>query len=229
MDASLYQSQLTYYDERAPEYEASYDTAYTLADRSIPDPNAYRREAAFLSMFAQDLIRGRAIDIACGTAFLLPHYAPHCCSITLFDQSENMLSECMKKARGLGITDKCTFVRGDFFGHDFPGGAFDSALMSFFLSHLSPDLEQRLFGRLRALLDSEGSFLIADSFWSAERRERVPKEGRQARSLNDGTTFDIYKKYLDEADLRRMEREYAVTLTIVHTGRVFIAVHGAFL
>jgi len=44
-----------------------------------------------------------------------------------------------------------------------------------------------------------GRFLILDSAWSTERAKFNAREERQPRRLNDGTAFEIYKRYCVEA------------------------------
>jgi hypothetical protein len=70
--------------------------------------------------------------------------------------------------------------------------------------------------------------LILDSIWSQERARTRNKEGRQTRTLNDGRTFDIYKKYFTEDDVAAMARRYDLDLSLVHAGRVYLAVWGRF-
>jgi len=76
---------LAYYNERAPEYEEAYTLGTGTASITEPD----------------QIVRGRIVDLACGTAFWLPHYAQHCRHMTLFDQSDNMLAEAREKATRL--------------------------------------------------------------------------------------------------------------------------------
>jgi ubiquinone/menaquinone biosynthesis C-methylase UbiE len=75
---------------------------------------------------------GRIMDLACGTAYWLPHYAPNCSRIALFDQSDRMLTEARAKATLLGVDDRCSFVRCDFFEHEFEQNSYDTALVGFF-------------------------------------------------------------------------------------------------
>ena len=98
----------------------------------------------------------------------------NCSRITLFDQSERMLAEARTKATRLGIVDRCTFVPGDFFEHDFGQHAYDTTLVGFFLSHLTEDQERRLFDALRTMLDSSGRFLILDSRGALSGRSSMP-------------------------------------------------------
>jgi ubiquinone/menaquinone biosynthesis C-methylase UbiE len=215
---------LAYYDQRASEYEEAYTLGTGTA--SIADPEVFKTEARVLAGIVRQFAHGRIMDLACGTAYWLPEYAPNCSHITLFDQSERMLMEARDKVGRLGITDRCTLVHGDFFGHAFARGAYDTALVGFFLSHLTKDQEHELFDALRTMLASSGRFLILDSAWSPERAAVNHKVERQPRRLNDGTTFEIYKRYCDRDDLARWATEYGVHLHVEHFGAAFYAVSG---
>jgi len=172
--------------------------------------------------------RGSLMDLACGTAYWLRHYAANCSRITLFDQSERMLAEARAKASGLGILDRCDFVHGDFFAHNFATDSHATALVGFFVSQLTYARERVLFDALRTLLQSGGRFLILDSAWSPERAKFNSKVERQPRQLTDGTRFEIYKRYCDRNDISRWAEERDVTLHVEHFGPAFYAVSGVF-
>lgn len=229
MDRELRTSIVNYYNARAGEYEEIY-TLGKLGKRpvSISDPAIYKAEAKALSKLINRFCHGKHIDIACGTGFWLPFYAQNCTKITLLDQSQQMLSMCQRKIRSLEIEDKCSLLCEDVFQHRFEPMAFDSALAGFFLSHLTPKLEGRFFQILKTILTPGGRFLIIDSIWSTERAKHQKKEGWQERTLNDGSRFDIYKRYFDKGDFRVMEGEYGFHLSILHAGRAFFAVTGGF-
>jgi ubiquinone/menaquinone biosynthesis C-methylase UbiE len=159
---------LTYYDQRAPEYEEAYTLGTGTA--SIPDPEVFKTEARVLAGIVSRFAHGRLMDLACGTAYWLPYYAPNCSHITLFDQSDGMLTEGRAKADHLGIANRCVFVQGDFFEQTFDENAYDTALVGFFVSHLAEAQEPLLFDALRRMLDSSGRFLILDSAWSPNGR-----------------------------------------------------------
>ena len=84
MDSDLRQRMLTYYDERAPEYEEAYTLGGT-GTASIPDPEIFKAETRALAGIVGRFAHGRLMDLACGTAYWLPHYAPNCSRMTLFD------------------------------------------------------------------------------------------------------------------------------------------------
>ena len=226
MDPNLRHSMLDYYNERAPEYEEVYTLGKGSA--SIPDPNVFKSEAASLGRIVERFAHGRMIDIACGTAYWLPYYASHCSNITFFDQSEKMLGECKKKVDILGIVEKSIVLRGDFFDLDFGHGAYDCALIGFFWSHLTELHEQILFNTLKNMLGSSGRFLILDSAWSDQRAQFNEKVEHQERRLNDGRTFEIYKRYCNRDDITRWAKRYDVTVCIEHFETAYCAVSGSY-
>jgi ubiquinone/menaquinone biosynthesis C-methylase UbiE len=226
VDSDLRQRMLAYYDQRAPEYEEAYTLGTGTA--SIQNPEVFKAEARALAGIVQRIARGRIMDLACGTAYWLPEYAPNCSHITLFDQSDRMLTEARAKANRLGVIDRCVVLRGDFFDHVFEPAAYDTVLAGFFLSHLTEAQEHSLFDALRAMLDSSGRFLILDSAWSLERARFNRRVEHQPRRLNDGTTFEIYKRYCDRNDIAGWAREYGIELNVEHFGPAFYAVSGSF-
>jgi demethylmenaquinone methyltransferase/2-methoxy-6-polyprenyl-1,4-benzoquinol methylase len=226
MDVDLRQRMLDYYNERAPEYEEAYTIGTGTA--SIPDPEVFRAEARQLAGMVKSFGSGRLIDLACGTGYWLPFYADRCSQVTLFDQSEKMLNECRKKVDRLGLVERFVLVRGDFFEYDFPSASYDCALVGFFLSHLTESQEPLLFATLRRILGSSGHFLILDSAWSQQRARFNKKVERQERRLNDGTRFEIYKRYIDRSDVLGWASKYDVTMRIEYFGTAFVAVAGHF-
>jgi len=217
---------LAYYDERAPDY----DEAYTLGTgtASIRDPGVFTTEAQALSAVVERCVGGRVLDLACGTGYWLSAYASRCSHVTLLDQSERMLAECRTKVERSGLGDRCTLVRGDVFEHRLDAAAYDCALVGFLISHLTDSEEARLFAALKTVLTASGRFLILESAWSPARAEVHIKAGRQERRLNDGSAFDIYKRYFDRADVTKWARRYAVSLDVEHFGTAFLAVSGRF-
>jgi len=226
MGPSLRESMFRYYDERAPEYEDAYVLGTGTA--SMPDPNIFRREASVLAGIVERFARGRMVDLACGTGYWLPFYAARCSSITVIDQAPRMLDQCRKKMATSGARAHMMVVQGDVLDHPFSPRTFDSALIGFLLSHLSDDEERRLFEHLKVMLDTDGRFLIFDSAWSLERARFNAKVERQQRRLNDGSAFEIFKRYIDRQDIDAWHTTHGVTTTIEHFATAFVAVSGQF-
>jgi ubiquinone/menaquinone biosynthesis C-methylase UbiE len=224
MDSDLRHSMLRYYDQRAAEYEEAYVLGTGTA--SIPYPEIFRREVSVLARLVERFPRGRLVDLACGTGYWLPYYAAQCSTVTLIDQAPRMLEQCGRKIAALDATSRITIVQGDVLEPPFRSRAFDSALIGFLLSHLTEGDEQVLFDRLSQMLNTEGRFLILDSAWSLERARFNAKVERQERRVNDGTRFDVYKRYLDRRDVLGWTTKYRVETSIDHFGAAFLAVSG---
>jgi ubiquinone/menaquinone biosynthesis C-methylase UbiE len=224
MDAALRDSMFRYYDERASEYEDAYVLGTGTA--SIPDPDVFRREATVLAGIVERFGRGRLIDLACGTGFWLPSYAPRCSHITLVDQSPRMLDECRKKVAALDAQARTDIVQADVLDYPVQPRSCDSVLIGFLTSHLDDAGEVRLFERVKTVLDTDGRFLMLDSAWSLERARFNAKIERQQRQLNDGTSFEIYKRYIDRQDIVEWTTKYGVSTSIEHFGTAFVVVSG---
>jgi ubiquinone/menaquinone biosynthesis C-methylase UbiE len=226
MDSGLRDSMLRYYDERAPEYEEAY-TAGT-GTSSITTGQVFRTEAAQLHGVVARLVGGRLLDLACGTGYWMPSYAERCSRLTLVDQSARMLAESRRKVDHLGIGARAELVQGDVLDVALDAGAYDFALVGFLLSHLTEAQEAMLFGVLRRALAPMGRFLVLESAWTPLRVPFNQKTERQARRLNDGTPFDIYKRYVDRDDIAAWSHRHGVVTTVEFFGDALCAVSGAF-
>lgn len=226
MDRTLRRRMLTYYDERAPDYEQAYTEG--TGTSSIDDRRVFTSEAERLSSVVYAFGTGHLIDLACGTGYWLPYYASRCAHITMIDQSANMLRECARKVRALGIMDTVTLAQGDVLEQSFPAEAYDAALIGFLVSHLNDEQERLLFDRLRRMLRPGGRFLILDSAWTELRARFNVKEGTQGRRLNDGTEFEIYKRYLDMEDIATWSAVHGAATEIEYFGTALFGVSGRF-
>ena len=220
MNQNLKQSMFEYYGERASEYDNIYHGA---GPASISDPQAYQAEVSILSEIVKRTCSGNLIDIACGTAFWLPHYAKNCSHVTLFDQSKEMLGTAKKRAVSIGVTDRTTLISGDALTFNFENEKFDSVLVAFLISHFTLEQETHFFKKIRKIVKSGGTILVLDSVWNDERALARKKEGKQKRILADGRAFEIYKKYFDENDFVTMGKTHELNFKIEHFGKVFLA------
>lgn len=222
MDDKPKQEMISYYDERAQEY----DEIYLGKGPAIPDTVAYKNDVTKIREVVSAFGRDHLIDIGCGTGFWLPYYARNCSRITLIDQSEKMLLECKRRVDKLRLKYKCHFVQGDFLEVSFENRLFESALAGFFVSHLSLELEQAFFVKLKRILKPNGRLMLIDSAWSRKRQQYRRKESKQERVLKDGRPFTIYKRYFDKSDIEEMFMRYRFKLESYYMGDVFLAVTG---
>lgn len=215
---------MTYYDERAPEYEMLYQGE----GPAKLDPALYRQETVLLCKLVSKFGKGHLIDIGCGTCFWLPLYAKRCTRITLLDGSSGMLHECRRKLDVLHLRTRCYLMQGDFFSAALPAHTYGSALVAFFLSHVPPVLEAAFFKKMQDMLKSKARFLLIDSTWNKKRQRYCVKQGFQERTLTDGKTFQIYKRYFSEPDVTCLAEKHRIKLEIMHFGDVFFAARGEF-
>lgn len=215
-----------YYDERAVDYEDAYTRG--IGTSSIADPQLFRREAAVVGEIVERVVRGRVLDLACGTAYWLPRYAARASRVTLIDQSPRMLEESRAKIAALNLNTRCTVLEHDVLTAPLERNGYDAVLIGFLFSHLTDHEGAALFARLRQVIADSGTFLILDSAWSPERASVNSKSERQQRHLNDGTSFDIYKRYYERADVDGWARQHHFQATIEHFGAAFFAVSGTF-
>jgi SAM-dependent methyltransferase len=215
-----------YYNERAPEYEAFY---YGRFPTPRLEPDIYIKDREPIQALVNRYIRGKCVDIACGTGFWLPYYQANCSGITLIDQSENMLAECRKKTGNLGISNKTSLVKSDVFNPALADGSFDSALIGFLISHFDDGQLADFFKQLKAFLKPGGRFVIIDSNWGDMNQSmRLVKAGMDERRLFNGRKYTIYKRFFDKSDLDFLCQTYGIELEIPYWGGVFFLAAGSF-
>lgn len=220
MGQNIKQEIYDYYNERAPEYEEIYTLGTGPA--SIPDPSVYRKEVKTVSKIISKYVGENHIDMACGTAFWLQFYHHKCLSITLVDQSSNMIEESRKKVEKFNILKKVEFICKDILNCKFKEQFYDSALAGLLLSHLDDNEENKLFEGLKLALKPGGNLILLDSVWTRERAKAREKSALQKRLLNNGREFTILKKYFTSKDIKNLFGKHKVDLKAVHSGRVFI-------
>ena len=217
-----------YYNERAPEYEDAYLGKFAV---KTSHSDLYKNDTLAIQKVLPGYISGKCIDIACGTGFWLPVYEKDCTSITLIDQSENVLAECAKKIGKLGIEEKTKIIRDEILSYPFKEHEYDSAFIGFFISHL-PDAElDAFFGILKRLLRPGGRLTVIDGVWSEmiiKIRPVRSKVGMITRTLYDGRQFQVFKRYFEKQDLQDLAGRFGINLDIIYWGKVFLLATGHF-
>jgi ubiquinone/menaquinone biosynthesis C-methylase UbiE len=167
----------TYYDRRALEYDEWYEGLgrFDGLDRPHWDDELRALERAIAA-----LQPARTLDVACGTGFLTQHLRGE---TTGLDQSERMLAIARERIPA------ARFVLGDALDLPFPGASFERVFTGHFYGHLrEPD-------RLRFLAEAwrvAPELVVVDA---VRRPDRLDVEPRQERILNDGSRWEVYKRY----------------------------------
>ena len=192
-----------YYDRRAPEYDEWYLGSGRFAERDRP---GWNEEIEALRRTLEALPPAKTLDVACGTGFLTRHLPGE---IVGLDQSESMLEEARRQA------PDATYLSGDALSLPFEDASFDRVFSGHFYGHLQQP-ERELF--LREARRVAPELLIVDS---AIQQPGVEEEW-QERILNDGTRWEVYKRYFTPGAL---EAELGGGGT-VFAGRWFVAVRA---
>jgi ubiquinone/menaquinone biosynthesis C-methylase UbiE len=193
-----------YYDARAPEYDDWYLGAGLFADRDRPGWSA---EIDALGATLAALPPARTLDVACGTGFLTRHLPGELVGL---DQSVRMLAEAVRRVPA------ATFVQGDALALPFPDGAFERLFTGHFYGHLEDDDRARFLAEARRVA---AELVVVDS---SRRNSEVDEELSQ-RTLDDGSRWEVYKRWFTGAGLARELGGGEV----LHDGRYFVAVRTA--
>ena len=171
-----------YYDTRAPEYDDWYlgRGLFEPRDRAGWDAEL---EELFATIHA--LEPGRTLDVACGTGFLTKHLRG---GVVGLDQSPRMLAEAHKQA------PSATYVEGDGLALPFVDGSFDRVFSGHFYGHLEPPERERFLAEARRVARE---LVIVD----ASREHSDVDEHMSPRILNDGSTWEVFKRYFTGAGL----------------------------
>jgi ubiquinone/menaquinone biosynthesis C-methylase UbiE len=171
-----------YYDRRAPEYDEWYRGVGQYAERDRP---GWEQEVEALTRALEALRPARTLDVACGTGFLTRHLPGE---VVGLDQSEAMLEEARRQSPG------ASYVQGDALSLPFEDGAFDRVFTAHFYGHLEGGDRERFLTEARRLAPE---LVVVDS----ALREDVAAEEQQERILNDGSRWEVYKRYFEPAAL----------------------------
>jgi demethylmenaquinone methyltransferase/2-methoxy-6-polyprenyl-1,4-benzoquinol methylase len=190
-----------YYDHRAPEYDDWYLGVGRFAQRDRP---GWEEDLNDLQDDVAALPPARTLDVACGTGFLTRHLRGE---IIALDQSERMLEVAAQR-----VPD-AVFMSGDALALPFADGSFDRLFTGHFYGHLQ-DGDREAFLAEAHRVASE--LVIVDS---ARRPDHEPEEW-QERVLNDGSRYEVYKRFFDPDALA----EELGGGSVLHASRWFVMV-----
>jgi ubiquinone/menaquinone biosynthesis C-methylase UbiE len=120
-----------------------------------------------------------------------------------------MLDEAQREA------PDATYVRGDALELPFPDGSFDRVFTAHFYGHLEGPDRERFLREARRVAPE---IVVVDS----ALRPGVEQEERQERILNDGSRWDVYKRYFAPEQLA----DELGGGTTVFAGRWFVSVRS---
>ncbi len=193
-----------YYEARANEYDDWWLGKGLFADRDRP---GWFEEVVGVVGTLASFPPARTLDVACGTGFLTKFLHGEVIGL---DQSDSMLHIAGSHAPNARL------VKGDAFALPFPPASFDRVVAGHFYGHLEEPERLRFLGEARRVASE---LVIVD----AALRDGVPATSWQDRVLNDGSRWQVYKRYF-EPDLLREEIGGGEVLFV---GRWFVVVRSS--
>jgi ubiquinone/menaquinone biosynthesis C-methylase UbiE len=192
-----------YYDARAPEYDEWFRGVGRYAGRDRPEWNG---DLALLIATIEALPPARTLDVACGTGFLSRHLPG---DLTCLDQSARMLDIAAERVPHADL------VQADAIRLPFPDGAFERLFTGHFYGHLEEPERVAFLEEARRVAHE---LVVVDS---SQAHSQVAVEW-QPRVLNDGSEWEVYKRYFTGEGL-------AAELgggEVLHEGRWFVVVRS---
>jgi len=165
-----------YYEARAPEYDDWWLGTGLFAERDRP---GWAEERTALVEAIRSLTPVQTLDVACGTGYLTQHLPG---SVTGLDASASMLE--LAAAR---VPD-AAFVESDALRLPFADDSFDRVFTSHFYGHLDELERGRFLDEARRVAPE---LVVVDS----ALRDDVEAEEEQERMLNDGSRWQVLKRY----------------------------------
>ena len=192
-----------YYDARAPEYDDWYLGLgrFDGLDRPQWDDELHELERTLAAL--PPLL---TLDVACGTGFLTQHLTG---AVTGLDQSASMLEVAGARMPAAKL------VQADALPLPFPDESFERVFTAHFYGHLEEPDRTRFLAEARRVAPE---LVVVDAAVRPDR-DRV---GSQERILNDGTRWEVYKRYFEPDELAA---ELAGGETLF-AGRWFVAVRS---
>jgi ubiquinone/menaquinone biosynthesis C-methylase UbiE len=172
----------SYYDRRAREYDDWWLGTGLFTHRERP---GWAEEVDRLIAVLRGLPPARVLDVACGTGFLTRHLKG---DVTGLDQSQRMLEVARERAR------QARFVHGDAMHLPYDERSFDRVFTGHFYGHLEAGAREAFVAHARRVAPE---LVVVDS---AVRPDHAREEW-QTRLLNDGSRYQVYKRYFDPDEL----------------------------
>ncbi|HEY7381005.1 MAG TPA: class I SAM-dependent methyltransferase [Gaiella sp.] len=171
-----------YYDRRAPEYDDWYLGVGRYAGLDRP---GFDEELARVASVLADLPAARTLDVACGTGFLAQHLPG---DVTALDQSARMLEIASRRMPHV------TLVQGDGLALPFPDDSFDRVVTGHFYGHLDGPQRDAFLREARRVA---AELVVVD----ASRGHSPVDDEWSQRMLDDGSTWEVFKRYFTPAAL----------------------------
>jgi demethylmenaquinone methyltransferase/2-methoxy-6-polyprenyl-1,4-benzoquinol methylase len=165
-----------YYEARAREYDDWVYGTGLFTERHRP---GWHEERTRMEQAVASMPPARTLDIACGTGWLTQHLRG---DIVGLDSSPGMLEIATERI------PEAEFVTGDALDLPFPDGSFERVTTGHFYGHLEEEERLRFLEETRRVAPE---LVVIDS----ALHDGVEPVELQERLLNDGSRWEVYKRY----------------------------------
>jgi SAM-dependent methyltransferase len=224
-DAPLVAEQIAYYRARAGEYDQWFlrEGRY---DRGPEHRAEWFREAALVELALRKAnLRGRILELACGTGLWTRHLAGAHNRVFAVDSSLDVLAA----NRARVASDRVSYAAADIFSLPL-AGSFDDVFFSFWLSHVPATRFDSFWALVAAKLRMGGRVFFVDSLreLTSTATDHPPPDdsGVAHRRLNDGREFNVVKIFYEPAALEGRLHRLGWSGRVESSGRFFL--HGLF-
>ena len=209
--------QITYYRERAREYDASLNQPDRLAEAATRTAPLDQEFGAAMDALGRLGPFDEALELACGTGIWTAVALPHVAHLTALDAAPEMLELHRRKL----ADPRIRYQQADLFAWE-PAREYDFVFFAFWLSHVPPDLLDGFLDKLRRAVRPGGQLFCVDEPAGTHNAVAPPGAGhRQTRRLADGREFTIVKVYYDPQDLVVRLAQHGFTAIQVTRGDYF--------
>ena len=181
------QNLVSYYDDRANEYEKVYLNPAEQGD-------LLKATTIFQNLFSQKTV----LEIACGTGYWTERIAETATSIYATDINESVIEIARKKQ----INDNVTFAAADMYQLK-PDQKYEGVFGGFIWSHILLQDLGKFIAKVRSFLKSNGTIVFIDSNYvegtnhDLKKITKTDEQGNtyQTRRLENGTTHLVLKNF----------------------------------
>ena len=221
-DQDVIQTQLSYYRERAGEYDEWFFRRGRY-DRGAEHRAEWFREIGTVESHLLPMVRDKeVVEFAAGTGLWTKRLLDAgACRILAIDGSPEVLE--INRART--STDAVEYEIADVFAWN-PTRVFDIVFFSFWLSHVPQSRFEAFWSMVRRSLRPDGQVLFVDSLLeqtsTATDHKAVDASGIAHRKLNDGREFQIVKVFHDPATLQSRLAQLGWNGRVQSSGKFFL-------
>jgi 2-polyprenyl-3-methyl-5-hydroxy-6-metoxy-1,4-benzoquinol methylase len=221
------QEMMTYYRERAREYDEWYYRRGHYSQGAEMDARWFAEANEAFTALDTLQLTGDVLELAPGTGIWTERLVRTATTVTAVDASPEMIEINRAKVN----SPRVAYLQADLFSWR-PERTYDAVLFGFWISHVPLERLDDFLRSVAAMLRPGGKVFFSDGRRAAAgsfAHSQPPAQDSQLtiRTLNDGRTFEIVKNYYDPIDLAARCTQAGFAITIQETANYFLYGYGS--